>query len=207
MGVGLADLNEDGVTDFLVTNTREGHVCVVSDGPEHWAEMADSLNVAGYQSGWGAQFFDADNDMDEDLFLAHGAGVNYSFDTYNMLLINEGWPNPFTDLSSTLIINDPNNRSFGMCVGDLDHDGLMDVFRRERRGRVRVLPERHAERRNWIVIIPEGTSPTGTESAPRSSWRQAERPSGGRFGQDPATSLRWAGRRTSGWARRPRSPR
>lgn len=157
MGVATADLNADGVTDFLVTNTREGHACVVSDGPEHWTEMAVSLGVAGYQSGWGAHFFDVDNDADEDLFLAHGAGVNYSWDTYNMLLLNEGWGNPFTDISSTLIVNDPDNRSFGLAVGDLDGDGLMDVFATNVGAVCEFYQNVTPNAGNWIQIIPVGT--------------------------------------------------
>lgn len=156
MGNAPCDVNGDGITDFLVTNTRDGHVFFVSDGPEHWTDMAVEMNVAGYQSGWGAQFFDVDNDADEDLFLAHGAGIYYDWDTYNMLLINEGWGSPFTDMSDILGINDPENRSFGLAAGDLDGDGRVDFLATNIDAECEFYRNMTQSAGNWIQIIPVG---------------------------------------------------
>ena len=76
MGIAVGDYDYDRDVDLLVTNfSRESNTLYNNEGNGQFSDQSD---YAGLQEetmlplGFGALFFDADNDADLDLFVANG---------------------------------------------------------------------------------------------------------------------------------------
>lgn len=77
MNAELADYNNDGRLDIYVTNMTEPylHECNMlweNHGDFHFSDVATETNSCDTGWGWGAKFFDADNDGLQDLYVANG---------------------------------------------------------------------------------------------------------------------------------------
>ncbi len=88
MGVAVADVNEDGLSDVFVTNFLNEYNNLFLQGAEGLFE--DGARRAGLYEGdyltegWGTQFFDADADGLVDLFVANGHVQDLSIDKGRM---------------------------------------------------------------------------------------------------------------------------
>ncbi len=78
------------------------------------------LPHAGINAGGGSALVDCDNDGDLDLFLAAYDG------TRNVLLANDGHGG-FTQVTTGVLVTSSNYNK-GVCWGDCDRDGDLDVF-------------------------------------------------------------------------------
>jgi len=76
MGVDAADFDQDGWQDLFVSNVdQEMYSVYRNNRDETFDDVAGPLGVAAVtrlMSGWGAKFFDYDNDGNTDLFIANG---------------------------------------------------------------------------------------------------------------------------------------
>ncbi len=76
MGVALADLNDDLIPDFFITNfSAQTNDLYISQGDNFWDEdpnPTDKVRSALQYVGWGTGFFDFDLDGDEDLAVFNG---------------------------------------------------------------------------------------------------------------------------------------
>jgi tetratricopeptide (TPR) repeat protein len=140
MGADLGDYDNDGDEDLIVTNFSDDyHTLYRNDGGGLFtdATQATGLDPATRSSlGWGAGFFDYDNDGDLDLFIASGhvypqvdgRDPSTSYRQQNLLFRNEG-DGRFIDVSNR---SGPGLRkvrsSRGAAFGDYDDDGDLDVF-------------------------------------------------------------------------------
>ncbi len=136
MGIAVADYNFDGYMDYFITNLGTS-VFSVNQGPNQafadytffseigTPQIVDSL-YTGLPISWGANFFDADNDGDMDLFVCNGA-LNPTF------RLN---PNLFYSCNDSLKY-EMKAREYGLfhygigrgsVVFDYDKDGDMDLF-------------------------------------------------------------------------------
>ncbi|PID91837.1 MAG: RNA-binding protein [Bacteroidetes bacterium] len=129
-GIAVADVNGDGLDDFYVGGSHfnkgsfflqetDGHFSARDLLPGEAGEMKREEEL-------GILFFDADGDLDEDLYLVSGG---YEFSPYDSsyqdrLFLNEG--GRFV-LSKTGL---PSFLSSGSCVkaADFDRDGDLDLF-------------------------------------------------------------------------------
>ncbi len=101
MGVTAADFDNDGDEDLLVTNlTKEGSTLYRNNGKGQFDDTTIEFNLAQasfLSTGFGAGWFDYDNDGWLDLFAANGAvtllpalrGQPYPFHQRNQLFHNE----------------------------------------------------------------------------------------------------------------------
>lgn len=77
MNAEAVDYDNDGDLDVFVTNVTEGflHECNMlwqNDGHGAFADVSQELGTCDTGWGWAGKFFDYDNDMDLDLYVANG---------------------------------------------------------------------------------------------------------------------------------------
>ena len=129
MCVNAEDYNNDGWTDIYVTNTTEGSKCLVNRTPKNeqgfilFEDVADSLGITYTgNTGWGSQFFDADNDGDLDLYVS-GAVPDVK-KTSSAFFENVGERFVTPDIKS---LRTDTTFSYANAIGDLNEDGYPDV--------------------------------------------------------------------------------
>jgi hypothetical protein len=135
MGVTIGDYDNDGDFDFYVTvitqeqDSNRLYRNDASDAGLIYANVAPSLGVENGGWGWGATFFDADNDGWLDLATTNGSTIAGSF----RFDVSRFWQNPgpsggeFLDLSSDVGFDDVDVAS-GLLAFDYDADGDLDLL-------------------------------------------------------------------------------
>ena len=168
MGVAAGDYDNDGDLDLFVTNlVREGSVLYRNEGRGEFSDVSLSSGLARASflaTGFGASFFDYDNDGRLDLFAANGAvtrmpsqkGEDYPFRQRNQLFHNEG-EKGFLEVGGTA------GPAFallevgrGAAFGDIDDDGDVDVLVANNNGPPRLLLNASDRRRHWLSVRLEG---------------------------------------------------
>lgn len=144
-GVTFVDINEDGFEDIYVCRARyedkekRRNLLYINNGNNTFTEKAKDYGIDDESYSTDANFFDADNDGDLDLYIVtHPTdfkdknkqknfqkiedGTNMS----NKFYRNEG-NGKFTECHAEVGIN---NHGFGLSVttGDINDDGWMDIF-------------------------------------------------------------------------------
>ncbi len=168
MGATAGDFDNDGDEDILVTNlAREGSTLYRNNsrGDFHDATSEFNLTQASFLStGFGATWFDYDNDGRLDLFTANGAvtiiatqkSSPYPFQQRNQLFHNEG--TSFRDVSASVgAALQLSEVSRGAALGDVDNDGDVDLLVSNNNGGARLLLNDVGMKRNWLTIRLEGT--------------------------------------------------
>jgi len=151
MGMGVADLNNDEVPDFLLTSWN-GAYYVESDvddaGVIRWFDYADAVGLvvdaapqttpgavkSGQQVyGWGAEFGDVDNDADVDAIMVFGYWETYDAQGDPELQRDGLWvqqaERSFADEGAAWELDEP-GISRGVVLADIDNDGWLDVLKR-----------------------------------------------------------------------------
>ncbi len=161
MGVDICDYNNDGFFDIYLTNIfdREPNPFFVGNPDGTFSDKARQLGVDDTGWGWASRFFDADHDMDEDLYVVNGMFVTGGRDNRNVYFDNrEG---EFIKMGESLGI-DNIEQARGMDVFDFDLDGDLDILIANRRAPVFLHENRHMQNeeginKNWLQIILKGT--------------------------------------------------
>ena len=153
MGLALGDLDGDGRDDLFLTNradapTQTNALFVAQEGG--YTEQAGAAGVDRTGWGWGAEFFDLENDGDQDLFVVNGY---FASDTRNALFENSG-TFPLSDVAPALGVDhlDP---ARGLVAFDADADGRLDVLV----ANVARAPHFYANRADsgaWLSVSLEG---------------------------------------------------
>jgi hypothetical protein len=156
MSTTIDDFNYDGYLDIYVTNTPEGNHLLQNNGDGTFTDVATSTGTIFNSIGWGANFFDADNDTDMDLYVSSmvsngvsglltsgfyecATGYNYSIPS------NAGFTN------DTFV-------SFSNAIGDVNNDGFQDFIV------INQAPDNHSLWRNvggthnWLKVKLQGTT-------------------------------------------------
>ena len=139
MGTDMGDMNGDGLLDIFVTNLDgQTHSLYKNLGRGLFANVTFASGVGEATLpyvGFGAAFFDYDNDGDLDLAVANGDVIDNvklirdtsSYKQLNLLLRNDG-TGKFTSVGP---VSGPGfalkKASRGLAVGDLDNDGDLDI--------------------------------------------------------------------------------
>jgi enediyne biosynthesis protein E4 len=165
MGVTLAHVENDERFVLLVTNlTREGVTAFRSDAKGQFDDVTAQLGLLqptfGY-TGFGAQWFDYDNDGLLDLFIANGGvtigdsaqpGVS-PYAERSQLFHNEGRGKQFRETSQ---IAGPafhiREVSRGAAFGDIDNDGAIDLVVANNNGPVRLLQNQVGTKHHWLTV-------------------------------------------------------
>ena len=155
MSTTISDYDNDGDLDIYVTNTYEGNVFLRNNGNSTFTDVADTNGTLMESVAWGAVFLDADNDMDQDLYVS-GMLTSASSDL----------PSAFYENNGSGIFSIPTNAgfssddavSFSNAIGDIDNDGFPDISVSNFSPRNHFLFKNNNSTNNYLKVKLEGTT-------------------------------------------------
>ncbi|HIE29940.1 TPA: CRTAC1 family protein [Candidatus Poribacteria bacterium] len=169
MGTDFGDYDNDGYLDIIVTNFQdEINTLYHNDGNGFFSDVSFTSGIGAATlkyMGWGANFFDYDNDGDEDLIFANGHLFDNveMFDdiaTYpqiNQLCQNDG-NGKFTVVSAQAGPGFSSVKvSRGAVLGDYDNDGDIDILITNSNQTIDLLRNEGGNRNHWLMIKTIGT--------------------------------------------------
>ena len=135
LSIAVVDLNRDGhfdmyVCGYLKKNLIEGYnifnkegyggrsALLINNGDNTFANKTEEAGLSYKHNTFQAVFFDADQDGDEDLIVAHDTGQVRTWRNNGDMKF-ENVKNPNSDVYGY---------PMGVAVGDYDNDGLVDFF-------------------------------------------------------------------------------
>jgi len=128
MHATLGDVDGDGLIDIFVSDLKYGAL-YLNKGNGLFDDITEKSGIAAAMAGkggWGAAFFDYDNDGDLDLITANGTAEELVLQ-YPLLMENDGAGN-FSDVGKKHGSYFSKKRSGrGLVVWDYDNDGDLDV--------------------------------------------------------------------------------
>jgi enediyne biosynthesis protein E4 len=168
MGVGVADYDADGWLDIVRTNFSDQLTTLYrnnGDGTFRDASLEAGLGINRKYLGFGAGFFDYDNDGWLDIFLANGhvyaqiAGRGLYLSYKQPRLLYQNLRNGrFKDVSADA---GPGIQATavgrGCAFGDVDNDGDIDIVINNLDAAPSVLRNDGGNRNSWLMIKCRGT--------------------------------------------------
>jgi hypothetical protein len=127
MGLGVGDPDNDGHFDLAYSDAGPGRL-LHNNGDSTFTNISGPSGVSAGTSGdtgWGAAFFDYNNDGWEDLLFAVGP-ISANSPLANSLLKNQG-DGTFVNVSAETNMNS-SEKGRGIATADFDGDGWVDVF-------------------------------------------------------------------------------
>src|SRR5437867_1927105 len=168
MGVAVGDYDGDGWFDIVRTNFSDQVTTLYrnnGDGTFHDSSLAAGLGVNRKYVGFGAGFFDYDNDGWKDIFLANGhvyaqigdGKLHVSYKEPKILYRNLR-NGRFEDISSKAGVSAlPPQVGRGCAFGDFDNDGDVDIVINNLDGPPSLLRNDGGTRNNWLMVKCTGT--------------------------------------------------
>jgi len=166
MGMTAGDVDGDGDHDLFVAHlTRETNTLYRNDGRGVFTDASAPSGLGApswHATGFGAGFFDYDNDGRLDLLVVNGAvkivkeqalaGDPHPLHQRNQLFhqLPDGTFEEVTGRAGAVF--DLSEVSRGAAFGDLDDDGDVDVVVTNNAGPVRLLQNRVGQDRSWLGL-------------------------------------------------------
>jgi hypothetical protein len=166
MGIDAGDFDNDGDEDVIITELKsQGSYFFVNDGTGLFEDRSAAAGVLGPSApltGFGAGWFDFDNDGLIDIFSANGAVIRHNdtpeqndkfpFAQRNLLLRNVG-DGRFQDVTLEAGQDMQKlNVGRGVAFGDIDNDGDTDVLVGVDSGPLRLLVNQVGSLKHWIGL-------------------------------------------------------
>jgi hypothetical protein len=209
MGVTAGDADGDGDEDLFMTHLNgETNTLYANDGHGNFTDASSRAGLAMGSlpfTGFGARFFDLENDGDLDLYIANG-GVTvdtgrialgeHPFAQYDQLFLGQPGGR-FTDASAQVgAVLGPPRVGRGALFGDLDNDGDTDIVVTNNDGPVTLLRNEVGGNHAWLgltLLDATGRINTGRvallDGATPTQWRRAGRDGSYLSSSDPRVLL------------------
>jgi len=163
MGVDLADYNNDGLPDLLITDLASQVYALYrnnGDGTFAYETYSSGLGrITMTHSGWGFRFFDYDNDGFKDLLIAQG----HDLDNIQLTFPNLRYREPMLLARNTgqgfIDVSKDGGSVFdqawvgrGLAIGDLYSDGRLDAVITTNDGPAYVLRNDTVTPNHWLTL-------------------------------------------------------
>lgn len=171
MGTTFGDFDADGDLDWFVTSiysfqrgspggdeegTKNGNRLFRNDGGRRFTDATDDANVRDGSWGWGAAFFDADNDGDLDLTMTNGMEMMPGYHADAMRYWENDGRGRFRSMSTAAGLDDIEDGK-GLLIFDADNDGDLDVFVVNNASEPRFYRNESRGAGQWLRVSLEGT--------------------------------------------------
>ncbi len=171
MGTTFGDYDADGDLDWFVTSvystsrgspggdeegTKDGNRLFRNDGDRRFSDVTDLAGVRNGSWGWGAAFFDADNDGDLDLTMTNGMLMMPGYGADAMRYWENQGKGTFRSRSTEVGLDDIEDGK-GLLVFDADGDGDLDVFVVNNASEPRLYLNQSRGAGSWLRVTLEGT--------------------------------------------------
>jgi hypothetical protein len=160
MNSGIGDYDNDGDQDIYVTNDSQGNKLLRNNGDETFTEVGETMGVAFFAQSWGGNFFDADNDLDLDLYVC---GEQAGDQNTNVFFVNKPENGNFEALPEANMPGD-NLQSYSNAIGDFNNDGLPDIVVNNgipvgppEQNQFHLWQNTTSNSNNWLKIVLVGT--------------------------------------------------
>jgi hypothetical protein len=154
MCVAVGDFDQNGYLDLYISNTPHGNKLLRNNGDGTFDQVADSVGVGFYNTSWGSNFLDADNDGDLDLYVS-GMVPGTSLGLSAALYLNNG-DGTFSLPNSGFLADTVS--SFSNAIGDFNGDGYPDIMVNNTAPYSSMLWETAPLSNHWVKIELEGTN-------------------------------------------------
>jgi hypothetical protein len=169
MGVSIGDYDRDGRLDLIITNFADQYNAIYRKGPDGiFTDVSRATKTADVSLpfvGWGAKFFDYDNDGWLDLLVTNGhvypqvegafPGGEYG---QRKLFYRNSRDGTFVEIGSSIPALAARRVSRGAAFGDYDEDGDVDVIVNEIDGAPMLLRnDGGSSAGHWISLSLRGT--------------------------------------------------
>lgn len=126
-GVGITDINNDGLQDLYFTSTTGTDKLYLNEGNFKFKDISTSAGIdryPGYKTG--VTFVDINGDGWQDIYVSRAGWSSNPNDRANLLFINKK-DNTFLEAAKTFGLDD-RGRSIQSSFFDYDQDGDLDLF-------------------------------------------------------------------------------
>ena len=127
-----------------------------NDGDRRFSDVTDLAGVRNGSWGWGAAFFDADNDGDLDLTMTNGMLMMPGYGADAMRYWENQGGGTFRSRSTEVGLDDIEDGK-GLLVFDADGDGDLDVFVVNNASEPRFYLNQSRGAGSWLRVTLEGT--------------------------------------------------
>ena len=180
MGLTFGDYDLDGDFDWFVTSVfqtsggspgtegpglRDGNRLYRNEGDRRFSDRTDAAGVRNGGWGWGAAFFDAENDGDLDLVMTNGMEMMPGHDADSMRYWENDGAGRFQGRGTEAGLDDQGDGK-GLLTLDLENDGDLDVLVLNNGGPPLLFRNDSVGAGNWLRVSTEGVrSNRGGEGA------------------------------------------
>ncbi|SMG09549.1 Repeat domain-containing protein [Marivirga sericea] len=125
-GVGIIDINNDGLQDIIFTGNQVNNKLYLNKGDFEFEDITESAGLKGY-GGWstGVSIVDLNQDGFKDIYISN-AGYEEDSSPFNELFINNG-NSTFTEKAAEYGLDEPGYTTHAAFF-DYDGDGDLDVY-------------------------------------------------------------------------------